>query len=432
MKASFYPSDAQELKSLIQSFRLDEPKYFSKAVIVPHAGYIYSGKLCAKGINSLRRDAKNVFIFAPAHFERFFGCITTTAKSLETPLGKIDVNFDLSKEISKLCECNTNNYVFQNEHSVDVILPLIKYFLPDAQVVPVIYGCENFKNPVKIIEHFFDSDENVFVISSDLSHFYPEREASKIDSYTAKMIEENDISNFEIEQACGAVGICALCEFAKLHNYSLIRIGMTNSSAVTGDSSRVVGYGSWFLYQGAKNDFIKKYFSDFTRKIVKEAIKANFQTYNITEYDCVFEQNGASFVTIESDGILRGCIGSIHAQRPLIKDLTDNAYSAAYGDNRFPPLSENELEKIDIKISLLSKPVRIKFNSEAELADSLVPYTDGLIIRDGNYKGVFLPEVWRMIPKKRKFLEELKQKAGLPKDYFSETFEAFKFVTTNI
>ena len=66
------------------------------------------------------------------------------------------------------------------------------------------------------------------------------------------------------------------------------------------------------------------------------------------------------------------------------------------------------------------------------MADSLVPYTDGLIIRDGNYKGVFLPEVWRMIPEKRKFLEELKQKAGLPKDYFSETFEAFKFVTTNI
>lgn len=432
MKDSFYPADANELISFIKNFNLKDPEYFSKAVIVPHAGYIYSGKLCANGINRLCRDAKNVFIFAPAHFERIFGCITTTAKELDTPLGKININSELSKEISQLCDCNTNNYVFQNEHSIDVILPLIKYFLPEAKIVPVIYGCENFKTLTQIIVHFFDNDENVFVISSDLSHFYPEREASKIDLYTAKMIEENEISNFEIEQACGAVGICALCEFAKLRNYSLIRIGLTNSSAITGDSSRVVGYGSWFLYKGAKNDFIKKYFSDFTRKLVREAVQADFKSYDITEYNCVFEQNGASFVTIELDGILRGCIGSIIAHKPLIKDLIDNAYASAYKDNRFPPVTQKESEKIDIKVSLLSKPVRIIFDNEDDLIDSIVPYKDGLIIRDGNYKSVFLPEVWKMISEKRKFLEELKQKAGLQKNYFSQTLEAFRFYTTDI
>ena len=431
---TFYPSEKHELEQLIESFRIKEPEYYSRAVIIPHAGYVYSGKLAAKGIQQLKKDAKNVFIFAPAHYERIFGCTVCDYDAFETPLGDIEVNKELNGEIAKFCDCNAGNFVFEKEHSIEVQLPLIKTFLPDAKIIPVLYGCENFKNLAETIENFYENEDNVFIISSDLSHFYPEKEAYKIDNYTAKLFEENNLNNFEQEQACGAVGICGLVEFAKKKNFSLIRAGLTNSAATTGDSSRVVGYGSWFLYEGEKNNYIKKYYSDFVKKVCKDSILSGLQLghADLNNYECVFEEYGASFVTLELDGILRGCIGSIIAHRPLIQDLIKNAHAAAFSDPRFPALTLNEYNKISISISLLSKPERLEFDDEQELLNELVPAIDGLIIRDGNYQSVFLPDVWEQLPDKKEFLEQLKLKAGLPKDYFSESLEAFKFKTTKI
>ena len=431
---TFYPSDKEELTNLIRCFEIKQPPYSSRAVIIPHAGYIYSGKLAANGIQHLKKDAKNVFIFAPAHYERIFGCTVCDYDTFETPLGDIKVNKKLIRQAAEFCDCNKSNFAFEKEHSIEVQLPLIKYFMPEAEVVPVLYGCENFKNLCETLEYFWADENNVFVISSDLSHFYPEKEAVKIDNYTARMIEENNFSNFEQEQACGAVGICGLIEFTKKKNFSLIRTGLTNSSAATGDSSRVVGYGSWFLYEGEKNNYIKEYYSDFVKKICKDSILSGLQLgqAKINNYDCVFEQYGASFVTLELDGILRGCIGSIIAHKPLIKDLIHNAHAAAFSDPRFPALTLNEYNRITIGVSLLSKPERIEFETEEELLENLRPGVDGLIIRDGNYQAVFLPDVWEQLPDKQEFLEQLKLKAGLPKNYFSESFEAFKFNTTKI
>ena len=430
----FYSSNKEELSNLIRSFEVEQQPFNSRAVIVPHAGYIYSGRLAANGIQHLKKEAKNIFIFAPAHYERIFGCSVCDYNEFETPLGDVQVNKELSLELAKFCDCNIANYAFEKEHSIEVLLPLIKYFLPEAKIVPVLYGCENFKNLCETLEHFWANDDNVFVISSDLSHFYPEKEAVKIDNYTARMIEENNLSNFEQEQACGAVGICGLIEFAKKKNYSLIRTGLTNSAAATGDSSRVVGYGSWFLYEGEKNIYIKKYYSDFIKKVCKDSILSGLQLgqARIDDYDCVFEEYGASFVTLELDGILRGCIGSIIAHKPLIKDLIHNAHAAAFSDPRFPALTLNEYNRITIGVSLLSKPERIEFETEEELLENLVPAVDGLIIRDGNYQAVFLPDVWEQLPDKKEFLEQLKLKAGLTKNYFSENFEAFRFNTIKI
>ena len=129
---------------------------------------------------------------------------------------------------------------------------------------------------------------------------------------------------------------------------------------------------------------------------------------------------------------LRGCIGSIIAHRPLIQDLIKNTHAAAFSDPRFPALTLNEYNKISISVSLLSKPERLGFDDEQELLNELVPAIDGLIIRDGNYQSVFLPDVWEQLPDKKEFLEQLKLKAGLEKDYFSESLEAFKFKTTKI
>lgn len=430
----FYPGEKNEIINMFNDFGNYNANYSSRAIIVPHAGYIYSGKLAYKGFSFLDKNVKNIFIFAPAHYERVYGCVVCDYDEFETPLGNIQVNKELSQEIANFCDCQIHNFAFEKEHSIEVQLPIIKNLFPEAKIIPVLYGCENFKNLAETISHFWDNKENGFVISSDLSHFYPEKEAFKIDIYTAKMIENNETRDFEMEQACGAVGICGLVNFAKDKGFSLIRAGMRNSAASTGDSSRVVGYGSWFLYEGTKNEYIKTYYSDFVIKICKDSILSGLQlgSYDYDNYPCVFEENGASFVTLKLNGQLRGCIGSIVAHRSLIKDLIQNAHSAAFSDPRFAPLTIDEYQNIEISVSLLSKPERIHFDDEEDLLNQIVPFKDGLIIRDGNYQAVFLPVVWEELPDKHEFLKELKLKAGMPLEHFSETFEAFKFTATKI
>lgn len=125
-------------------------------------------------------------------------------------------------------------------------------------------------------------------------------------------------------------------------------------------------------------------------------------------------RRGASFVTLKKNGELRGCIGSLRAQRPLAEDVASNAVAAATRDPRFPPLSADELAGVDIEVSLLSEPEFLDFDDERHLLAQLRPGTDGLILFSGCRSATFLPQVWEQLPDPRTFLAALKQKAGLP------------------
>lgn len=445
----FYPDNKEELLSMLADFAAEDEKtsgHLSRLIIVPHAGLIYSGKLAAKGYVYFGKGIKNVFIFAPAHYKRIFGCVVSDYDAFETPLGTLAVNKNLVNGLG----FEIDDEAFEKEHSLEVQLPFVQYFCnkekvcaedttfcteaEQVKIVPVIYGCADYNTISDTIAKYYDNPENAFVISSDLSHFYPEREGSKIDNYTAQMIETNNIANFDAEQACGAVGICGAVTFAKGRNYSMVRIGLTNSADVSGDSSKVVGYGAWFLYEGEKNSYIKDYFKDFVIDVCKKSILSGFQLgdFSPSDYACVFKEAGASFVTLELDGNLRGCIGSIIAHRPLINDLMENAHAAAFKDPRFKPLTREEFNSIKISVSLLSQPERIIFDGEDDLLSKIKPYEDGIIIRDGNYQAVYLPIVWEQLPDKQEFLNSLKQKAGLDAHYFSPELQAFKFSAIKI
>ncbi len=154
--------------------------------------------------------------------------------------------------------------------------------------------------------------------------------------------------------------------------------------------------------------------------------------FEINTYPCAFEEACATFVTLEIKGELRGCIGSVIPYRSLMKDLMENAHSAAFKDPRFEPLSQEEFDNLSIKVSILSQPERIIFESEDELLNKITPYKDGIIIRDGNFQAVYLPSVWAQLPDKQDFMRSLKLKAGMSEDYFSETFQAFKFKAVEI
>ncbi|OOG27634.1 AMMECR1 domain-containing protein [Thioalkalivibrio denitrificans] len=137
----------------------------------------------------------------------------------------------------------------------------------------------------------------------------------------------------------------------------------------------------------------------------------------------------ASFVTLKRHGLLRGCIGAVEPVRPLVEDVVHNAYAAGFRDPRFPPLDEAELDGLELQISLLTPPEPMHFNSEAELIEQLRPGVDGLILKDGGHRGTFLPAVWASVPEPRAFLRELRIKAGLPPDGWSDTLQVERYRT---
>ncbi|MBR2524859.1 AmmeMemoRadiSam system protein B [bacterium] len=434
---SFYSGNAEELKNQLRSFadnNTNSYEYKTRAVIVPHAGLIYSGQLAFEGISQLDKNIKNIFIFAPAHRVGFEGIALTTFDEWKTPLGNIQINQEINKELEINFSAKFYDKAHEREHAIEIQIPAIQtLFDENIKIIPIVIGDENPEKITEIISEYYPHKDIGFVISSDLSHFLADNQAKQLDNKTAQMIETGNIEDFHYEQACGATGIYGLTKFANALDYSLIRINMHNSSKTSGDKSSVVGYGSWFLYEGTKNKFLKEYYSEFILKLCRDVILSNLNKKEIsTNHTAVFDELGACFVTLKKHGDLRGCIGSITAHQTLISDLIDNAQNAAFWDPRFEPVEKDEVSDLTIDVSILSDPKPMTFSDEADLLNQIVPYKDGIIIQDGRYKAVYLPSVWEELPEKEIFLKSLKMKAGMRPDYFSPNFKAFRFETEYI
>lgn len=141
---------------------------------------------------------------------------------------------------------------------------------------------------------------------------------------------------------------------------------------------------------------------------------------------------GASFVTLNLNGELRGCIGTLVPYQPLLFDVAHNAYNAAFSDSRFTPVTEQELQDLEIHISILNPAEEMSFSSEEDLITQLRPHVDGLIISEGGARATFLPSVWEMLPEPHDFLRHLKLKAGLPGHYWSEKMKVKRYTTTSL
>jgi len=146
-------------------------------------------------------------------------------------------------------------------------------------------------------------------------------------------------------------------------------------------------------------------------------------------WEAPLSEPGASFVTLHKGGELRGCIGSLQAFRPLITDVAENAFAAAFRDPRFARLQAHELPELTLDISVLSAPLPMTFNSERDLLSQLRPHQDGLILQDGLHRGTFLPSVWESLPEAERFLQQLKLKAGLTPDHWSENIRVWRYST---
>ncbi|MBR6127710.1 AmmeMemoRadiSam system protein B, partial [bacterium] len=437
------PDDAHNLADLLDSYKeKNEINTKSKAIIVPHAGYVFSGHAAMAGFSHLDAN-ENIFIIAPSHHYVFSDIAMPEYTFFDTPLGSIEVNNRIIKEIAEKYPSIITNDFFENEHAIEVQLPFLQnIFFPQKQsavefmknlkklgkklrIVPILTGRCDYRMISDIISDYYETSS--FIISSDLSHYYTQEQCRQIDTYTASLIENGKTESFEQAQACGLSGIMGLVDFASKNGYSMIRAEMYNSGDISEDKSRVVGYGSWYLYEGSKNDYISNNYSKYLIETAKSSIlsEINGEQY---EPECVpsaLHELGASFVTIKKEGALRGCIGSIYPTRPLILDVIDNAKNAAFQDPRFNPLSAEEWNNIDISISLLSAPERIKFKDEKDLLSKIYPY--GIILIERSRRAVYLPVVWEQLPDREIFLNSLKEKAGLPPNYFSPYLEAYRF-----
>jgi AmmeMemoRadiSam system protein A len=153
---------------------------------------------------------------------------------------------------------------------------------------------------------------------------------------------------------------------------------------------------------------------------------------DLQHYSANLQVQAACFVTLKINDELKGCIGSLIAHKPLVQDLVNNSYAAAFEDSRFMPLTEEELPLLTIHISILSKSEPMTFNSEQDLIKQLRPGIDGLILSDVGYRGTFLPSVWEELPEPERFLRHLKMKAGLPSNYWSKTIKVDRYNVEDI
>lgn len=445
---SFYPESPEELNNLLESFKeIQTFDYKSKAIIVPHAGYVYSGHAAMAAFQHLEAS-ENFFIIAPSHHEDFNNIALPEFTYFETPLGNIEVNNKLIAEIAEKFPSIVADEIFENEHSIEVQLPFIQnLFMPHKQnavdfvknlkklgkkirIIPILVGNCDYRLISDLISTYWENSS--FIISSDLSHYYTQQQCRQIDTYTATVIETGRIEFLEQQQACGLIGIKGLVDFANNNECAMIRAEMYNSGDISSDKDKVVGYGSWFMYEDSRNDFIETYFSKYVLKAAKASIIAaiNQEEFVPHKIPAVLTQFGASFVTLKLNGELRGCIGSVYPTKPLILDIIDNAKNAAFQDPRFEPLTIEELEGLEISVSILSAIERIDFKDERDLLSKIHPH--GVILVERDKRAVYLPVVWEQLPDKEIFLNSLKEKAGLPPNYFSRTIEAYKFDAVEI
>ena len=420
----FYPGNAPQLAAevaeLLDGVGTLEPKFgFPKALIVPHAGYIYSGAIAAHAYDELaaaRGTIKRVVLFGPAHYVAGRGLALPECEAFDTPLGRIPLDEAGIAALADLKQVVRSAAAHAQEHSLEVQLPFLQKLLGDFTLVPIAAGAALTEEVVEVIERLWGGPETLIVISTDLSHYHAYDEARRVDGATLERIAAFS-ADLNYEEACGATALNGLLQVAQRKKLSIRLLAAANSGDTAGGKDRVVGYASFALYEG---DTIGA--DDAGRTLIEIAKGSIANGLGLSSVPAKRNhlpwllQPGASFVTLTMDGALRGCMGSLSITRPIGEDVASNARAAAFQDPRFPKLKRDEWPRCRVEVSLLSAPKPIAFGDEAELLALIRAGEDGLILEAEGKRATYLPQVWGVLTDKRQFLDELKKKAGLPAD----------------
>ncbi|PRZ02288.1 hypothetical protein BY457_101310 [Marinilabilia salmonicolor] len=419
----FYEADAAALRGHLRDlFALAKPPVGTEevaAVVVPHAGYVYSGKIAASGFNQIPRDAKieRVFLIGSSHRAAFNGAAIYTQGDFLTPLGRVEVD---SRVAGELVESNSGIFADENihsgEHSLEVQLPFLQVHLQNSfKLVPLLIGPHDAIGASKVstsLAKWFRRG-NLFVISTDFSHYPPYEIAQKVDADTAAAVLKNDpeelLSVLEKNRKldldelstsmCGWSSVLTLLNITRQATdirWEEIDFGNSGDAQI-GDKERVVGYRSMAVFRSSETKKEVSGFSldkrekiwllDRAHQVLKLAVKGrvikkpenlNSENLNMTT---------GAFVSLYNNGKLRGCIGGFGEDEPLWKVIDRMTAAASLHDSRFDPVSENELSEIEIEISVLTPRRKVA------QVDEIVPGKHGIFVEKNGRSGTFLPQV---------------------------------------
>lgn len=418
----FYPDDPRELADQVAAYldatgEAPQRPGFPKALIVPHAGYIYSGAVAASAydlLRSARGIVTRVVLLGPCHRVPVRGLALPRARTFATPLGRIPLDAEGASAIRDLPQVVESAATHADEHALEVQLPFLQEVLGEFSLVPLVVGDAAPAEVAEVLDRLWGGAETLVVVSSDLSHYHSYDRACEIDRATVRAILDLD-SGISHDQACGATPVSGLLVMARRRGLAPRLLDCRNSGDTAGDKHRVVGYAS-FALGGADADYGTEHGSTLlriARGSIADALGAGRGSPPANE--AWLGELGATFVTLTKGGELRGCVGALEAQRPLAEDVAANARAAAFEDSRFKPLTQDELARTEIEVSLLSTPKTLAFEDQNDLLRKLRPGIDGVILEhpDEGRRGTFLPQVWEDLSDPAHFIARLRLKAGI-------------------
>lgn len=441
----FYPAKQPKLEETIRSYarRADDVSQripadsALKALILPHAGYRYCGRTAASACRLLKNgDWNKVVLLGPDHRIGLSGAAITNATAYRTPLGRVPLHPDAARLRSEHRMIKAIPPQKDLEHSLEVILPWLQCSLRDFTLVPVIFGSGEAKQYTPIIQSLLNK-ETLLLVSSDLSHFLPYKQAVSRDRESIELIREGKWRRIAASRnrACGKLPIAILLRIAETRDWRPVLLRYSNSGDATGKKNKVVGYAAVAFF-GPKDKNPGTEAPDLTRD--KAGLLLDLARHTIAEKlnpeqaaplsestrkslsHPAFQRKRGVFVTLYIQGRLRGCMGSIRPKTSIRRGVKKNALRAAFRDPRFPPLTAEEWEKLRIEISLLSTPERLEYSDPEELVSRLSHTRPGVILRKGSAMATYLPQVWDKISRPERFLSRLCEKAGLSADAWKQ------------
>jgi AmmeMemoRadiSam system protein B/AmmeMemoRadiSam system protein A len=457
---AFYPAEkdalAAEVRRLLEAAPA-VPLPPIRALVVPHAGYVFSGPTAACAYRQVAgRDVRRAILLASSHYAAFDGAMIPAVDAFATPLGRVPLA-PLAAELAKRAPFTSHpearvqrpGWAWQSalrippgeddphtwDHTLEVQLPFLQVLLPNVQVVPVLYGRVDPAAAAKEIDRALD-DTTLVIASSDLSHYHPYDAARALDLACVKAMVELDTAAMASKEACGQLAIMTVIELAKKRGWQARLLDYRNSGDTAGERSRVVGYSAVAFVDAkgapampgplaaAKEEAGAAYAPADRKRLLalaRETIAALAAGKAVParkddDFSPALREAKGCFVTLTKGGQLRGCIGHIVPQEALWRAVMDNAQSAAFRDGRFPPVTKDELKEIAIEISVLTVPRPLAFSSPEDLAKKLRPHVDGVVLRIGARGATYLPQVWEHFPNAEPFLSSLAVKAGCPAD----------------
>ncbi len=437
----FYPADPAALRKTISDLLAEARRHAVmlpadrplRAIVMPHAGYVYSGLTAAHAALALAgRHFKRVVLLGPDHRVGLRGCAVSDAQAWQTPLGRVPVDAAARRLDERYRDFSPNATSDALEHCLEVELPFLQVQLGKFTIVPIVMGQADVPEVARVVDALLDRD-TLLVVSSDLSHYLPYDQAVARDRRTVAAVASLDDGALAgcRNCACGRDPLRVLVSLARRHGWQPQVLYTNNSGDTAGDKDRVVGYAAIaFLGENAMTTetddaavlneeqgmaLVKLARHTIAEKLGLKDAALPDDVRAVLAQDALQARRG-TFVTLKIRGRLRGCIGNIAATGSIVDSVRQNAVNAAFRDPRFSPLTAAEFDDVDIEVSILTEPKPLAFSDAGDLLSKLRPETDGVIIRRGGAGATFLPQVWEQLPKPEEFLSHLCLKAGMSAD----------------